>query len=83
MSVSTKQARKGFRPPSAIKEIGYFQTLRVVSKSFWILLGVFLEEFFWSNFLEQFFGSNVVGEILFGRILGGGYFGRNSLGGIT
>ena len=38
-----KQARKGFRPPSAMKGIGYFQNLRNLMKIeiFWIFWGIF------------------------------------------
>ena len=49
-----KQAQKGFRPPSVMKGIGYFQNLRIFLESFWIFLGIFLE-FFWRNFFGGIF----------------------------
>ena len=65
-----KQARKGFRPPSAMKGMGYFQNLRNL-----------LKDFFWRNFLGEIFW-----RIFFGRIFLGGFFGRifwvDFLGGI-
>jgi hypothetical protein len=85
-----KQARKGFRPPSAIFVIQTFLGI------FW---RIFLEDFFGGTFYRNFFGGifwrNFFGEIVldkhFWRIFGGfferifwedflgGYFGRNSL----
>ena len=56
-----KQARKGFRPPSAMKGIGYFQNLRIFLESFWIFLGIFLE----------FFGRIFFGGILLRNFFGG------------
>ena len=77
-----KQARKGFRPPSAMEGIGYFLILRNLLRNclqiFWDFFGNFLGEFFWRNFLGQIFW-----EDFFGRIFLGGFFGRNSLRGIT
>ena len=84
-----KQAQKGFRPPSAMKAIGYFQNLKIFLESFWIFLGIF-REFFWRTFLEVFYGGIVWEDFLggfFWRIfledfLGGffgGFFGRNYL----
>ena len=71
-----KQARKGFRPTSAMKGMGYFQNLRNFLDIFWIFLGIFwkffkifLKEFLWRNFLEKFFGGIFLEEL----------FGRNSL----
>ena len=68
---SRKQARKGFRPPSAIKGIGYFQNLRNFLDFFWIFGSIFGDFFggivweiffriiFWEDFfktfLEEFF----------------------------
>ena len=51
-----QQARKGFRPPSAMKGIGYFQNLRI----FLDISGNFLGGYFWMNF----FGRNFLGGIL-------------------
>ena len=66
-----KQARKGFRPPSAMKGIGYFQNLRNLLRNFleifWILFWEFFGRSFWEDFLGGFFGGD---------------FGRISLGGI-
>ena len=57
-----KHARKGFRPPGAMK--GF---LRNVLENFWVLLGIlleyfrriFLERFFWRNFLEEMFWEDI------------------------
>ena len=49
LNLRIKQAHKGFRPPSAMKGIGYFQNLRNVLEIFWIFW-----EFF-GNFLGGFF----------------------------
>ena len=68
-----KQARKGFRPPYAMKVIGYFQNLRNLLRNYLQIFGEFL-----GNLLEKFFGRKI-----FGWIFMGGFFGRNSLGGIT
>ena len=84
-NILLKQARKGFRPPSAMKGIGYFQNLRnllrIFLEFFWIFWEIFweffrrifLKEFIWRNFWEKYFG----------RIFWEDIFGRNSLGGIT
>ena len=67
-----KQAREGFRPPSAMKRIGYFQKKL---RFFWDFLGdIFLEDFFWRVFLGGFFIKD-----FFGRIFWGEFFGRNYL----
>ena len=54
-----KQAPKGFRPPSAMKGIGYFQNLRNFLRIyFWKFFGFFgnvLGGFFGGIFLEDFF----------------------------
>ena len=65
--VKKKQARKGFRPPSAMKEIGYFQNLGIFLEYFWI---------FWGNFLCRFFREKFLGGF-FGRISLEEFFGRN------
>ena len=79
-----QQARKGFRPPSAMKGMEYFQNLRNFLEIFWIFLGI-LWEFFRRNFFggifREIFGRNFFGRIFLGGFLGG-FFGRNSLGGI-
>ena len=50
-----KQARKGFRPPSAMKGIGYFQNLGnfliFFLEFFWNFLGIFLVDIFGRNSL--------------------------------
>ena len=76
MQLHYKQARKGFRPPSAMKGIGYFQNLRnlliIFLEFFWIFwnfLVIFQEDFFEGIYLEEFFGRNFLG----------GFFGRNYL----
>ena len=59
-----KQARKGFRPPSAMKGIGYFQNLR---KNF---LTIFLEIFvFWKFFSRIFFEEFFFGRIFWKKLL--------------
>ena len=87
-----KQDRKGFRPPNAMKGIGYFQK---VKKEF---VRIFFEQFygaiFFRNFLRKFFfGRNFFGENFFwenffgnifwedflGRIFWEEFFGRNYL----
>ena len=69
-----KQARKGFRPPSAMKGIGYFQNLgnllRNFLEIFWIFWGII-----WKFFRRIFFGGIHLEEF-FGRIFLGGFFGR-------
>ena len=55
-----KQAQKSFRPPSAMKGIGYFQNHRIFLRIFLEFFGNFLGGFF----LEDFFGRIVFGEIL-------------------
>ena len=70
MNHLNKQARKGFRPPSAMKEI------------FWIVLGIFWEDFFGGIYLAEFFGRNFFGGFFWEDFFGG-FFWRNSLGGIT
>ena len=71
-SATRKQARKGFRPLSAMQRIGYFQNLgnflRNCLEFFWILGGIFWE-FFCKIFLEEFFGRD-----LLGRFFGDGFF---------
>ena len=76
-----KQAREGFRPPSAMQGIGHFQNLsnflRNVLKNIWIFFGIFLEFFkriFREDFLRGFFW-----EEFFVRNCFGGIFKRNSL----
>ena len=59
---NVKQARKGFRPPSAMKEIKYFRKLG----NFLDFFGNFLGGFFWRNFLEEFFVRNFLGGFLLG-----------------
>ena len=70
----SKQARKGFRPPSAMKGIGYFQNLRKILRIFleifWIFWGIFWE-FFRRIFWEEFFGRNFLGEIFWEDFFGG------------
>ena len=87
-----KQARKGFRPPSAMKGIGYFQNLRNLLRNFleifWILFWEFFGRIFWEDFLEEFIWKIVLEKFVLGRIFWGGYFWeeffeRNSLRGIT
>ena len=34
LNLTNKQARKGFRPPSAMKGIGYFQNLRFFGRNY-------------------------------------------------
>ena len=41
-----KHARKGFRSPSAMKGVGYFQNLRNLLRIFWEFFGKFLGGFF-------------------------------------
>ena len=78
-----KQARKGFRPPSAMQGIGCFQNLRIFLRNcleiFWIFLGIYLGGFFWrnffgGNFLEEFFGrffwKNFLGDIFWEDFFG-------------
>ena len=63
-----KKARKGFRPPSAMKGIGYFQNLGILLRNFleifWILRGIFWE-FLRRIFFEEFIWRNFLGEIFF------------------
>jgi hypothetical protein len=79
-TIFKKQARKGFRPLSAMYGIGYFQNLMNFLKNcleiFWIVLE-FSGEFFVRNFLGEMFW-----EDFFGRNFLGGFFGRNFQGGI-
>ena len=70
-----KQARKGFRPPSAMKGIGYFQNLRNLLRNFFGFFGEFLGDFlggfFWKNLFGGIFGRNFLEffwEDFFGRI---------------
>ena len=85
-----KQARKGFRPPSAMKRIGYFQNLRNVLRIFLEFFWKFLGKFF-GGFVGGFFGRNFgrnfwrnfLGGFFFGGIFLEDFFGRNTLGGIT
>ena len=81
-----KQARKGFRPPSAMHGIGYFQNLRnflefrTFGGIFWgFSWRIFLEELFWRIFLEDFIGRYFLGEI-FWEIFLGGLFWEDFLG---
>ena len=82
-----QQARKGFRPLSAMQGIGYFQNLRKFLRNcveiFWIFFGMFLEDF-----LEEFFGRSFLGDIFWKNFFGGFFwedffgkifFGRNYL----
>ena len=71
-----KQARKGFRPPSAMKGIGYFQNLRNLLRN---CLEIFWE-FFRRIFLEEFLGEFFLGGF-FERIFWKEFFKRNFLGG--
>ena len=66
----SKQARKGFRPPSAMKGIGYFQKLieeffgNFLGELFGrIFLGGYLGRIFWEDFWKEFFGRNYLVEI--------------------
>ena len=68
-----KQARKGFRPPSAMKGIGYFHNLRIVWEMFWKFFGLFWELI--GNFLGGFF-RGIFLEVLFWRNFFGGFFWR-------
>ena len=68
-SLSEKQARKGFRPPGAMKGIGYFQNLRNGLRNF---LGNFLGGSFCKNFFDVIFLEKFFGRIFFGRIFLGG-----------
>jgi hypothetical protein len=78
-----KTSPKGFRPPSAMKGIGYFQNLRnllrIFLEIFWISLGIVF-----GNFLGGFFGRNFFGGIFwekfFGRIFWEDFSGRIFLG---
>ena len=85
-----KQARKGFRPLSAMQGIEYFQNLRNFLrkwKYFGFYGGIFLELFcnFWGIFqrifLEECLCENVLRELFwedfFGGIFLGKFFGRN------
>ena len=60
-----KQAQKGFWPPSAMKGIGYFQILRnflrFFLEIFWMVLGIFWEDFFGGIYFAEFFGRNFLG----------------------
>ena len=76
-----KHARKGFRSPSAMKGVGYFQNLRIFWK-FWGIfwknfMRIFLEKFIWRNFLGESFWEDFLGgffwEDFFGRIILGGF----------
>jgi hypothetical protein len=78
------QARKDFRPPSAMKGNGYFQNLRFFLRNcletFWIFgnfLGGIFGGIFWRNFLGEIFW-----EDFFGRIFLGGFFWEDFLRGI-
>ena len=77
-----KQARKGFRPPSAMKGIGYFQNLRNLLRNFleifWILFWEFFGRIFWKNLFGRLFWRN----LFWGGFFGEDIFGRNSLRGI-
>ena len=74
-----EQARKGFRPPSAMKGIGYFQNFLEIFWIFWgIILEFFRRIFFGGIFLEEFFGRIFLGGF-FGRIFWEELFGRNYL----
>ena len=91
-----KQARKGFRPPSAMMGIGYFQNLRKILRIFLDSLGNFLGHFqedffggifwdiFWRNFLGEIFWEDFFWrtflEDSFGEFLGG-YFREDLLRG--
>ena len=62
LNFQIKQARKGFRPPSAMKGIEYF--LDFLGEFFGNFLGgFFLGGFFWEDFLGGFFGRNSLGVI--------------------
>ena len=87
---SLKQARKGFRPPSAMKGIGCFQNLRNFLRNrlkvldlFWNFFGIYFE-FIFGLFWEHFLGGNFLGgmflEEFLGRIFLVGFFGRIFLG---
>ena len=74
--MAEKQAHKGFRPPSAMWGIGYFQDQELLRNCleivwifwgfFWDFFEIFLGGFFWRIFLEDFFRG------FFGRIFWGG-----------
>ena len=49
-----KQARKGFRPPSAMYGIGYFQNLRNFLRNCLEIVWTFFGQIFW----EDLFGRN-------------------------
>ena len=74
-----KQARKGFRPPSAMKGMEYFQNLRNFLEIFWIFLGI-LWEFFRRNFFGGIFREIFVRNF-FGRIFWEDFW-EDFLGGI-
>jgi hypothetical protein len=61
-----KQARKSFRPPSAMKGIGYLD-----------FFGNFLGGFFGGIYLEELFWRNILGGFFLG-----GFFLADFLGGI-
>ena len=63
-----EQARKGFRPLSAMQGIGYFQNLWNYFEK--LSGGIFLEEFFGELFWEDFFWRNFYGEIFWQKSLG-------------
>ena len=67
-----KQAREGFRPPSAMKRIGYFQKkLRFFGDFLGDIFfgGFFLEGFFRRIFYQGFFWEDFLGGILWEELL--------------
>ena len=82
--IKLEQARKGFRPLSAIFVIFFFEIFWNL-EFLWIFFLIFLE-FSWWNFLGEIFLGGFFGRIFwedfFGRIFWENFFGRIFMGGI-
>ena len=80
IKTNDEQARKGFRPPSAMMGIGYFQNLRNLLRNFLdFILGIFWEFFrriFWRNLLGGIFWRNFLGGFYLGGFFREDFFGR-------
>ena len=61
---------KGFRPPSAMKRIGYFKNLTKILRFFFG---------FWGKFFRRNYYGEIFGEDFIGRIFWEGFFRRNYL----
>jgi hypothetical protein len=71
--VMKNKPKRVFRPPSAMKGIGYFQNLRIFFRNCLEFFGNFLGGFFWRNFFGGFFWEDLLGGILWEELLSRNY----------